>query len=82
MTTSAVRRHIPTSLDQSLILHVLPHHCRTVVVLAEAVTLIERDGPRIGRDDLDMEKVGEVFHDALHEFVADVSALVLGSTRT
>lgn len=24
-----------------------------------------------------MEKVGEVFHDAIHEFVADVSALVL-----
>lgn len=24
-----------------------------------------------------MEKVGEVFHDSLHEFVADVSALVL-----
>ena len=24
-----------------------------------------------------MEKVGEVFHDALHEFVTDVSALVL-----
>ena len=24
-----------------------------------------------------MEKVSEVFHDALHEFVADVSALVL-----
>ena len=60
-----------------LILHVLLHHCQVVVILAEAVTLIERDGPRIGRDDLDMEKVGEVFHDALHEFVADVSALVL-----
>lgn len=24
-----------------------------------------------------MEKVGEVFHDSIHEFVADVSALVL-----
>lgn len=32
---------------------------------------------RIGRDDLDMGKVGEVLHDVLHEFVADVSALVL-----
>ena len=59
----------------------LADHSRIVVILLKAVSFIKADGFRVGRNDLDVEKISEFIHDLLHQLIADMLPLIGGIDR-